>query len=165
MFCYHCSMASNRKRRRQSAYSSEGYIPQTRSYQTRIAVYEGIDRCVGDAALSAYAALYGKVQHKLFADVAAGRSAVLQKSRKLQLHHLARQQLERPVHVSFGWTAARDGNQVRFLLAVQLALPARPWLVIDGGLKSFLDGCSTRCGLRWTARCRRIAGVSAFATG
>ena len=33
--------------------------------------------------------------------------------------------------MSFGWTAARDGNQVRFLLAVQLALPARPWLVID----------------------------------
>ena len=29
--------------------------------------------------------------------------------------------------MSFGWTAARDGNQVRFLLAVQLALPARPW--------------------------------------
>ena len=41
--------------------------------------------------------------------------------------------------MSFGWTAARDGNQVRFLLAVQLALPARPWLVIDGGLKPFLD--------------------------
>ena len=41
--------------------------------------------------------------------------------------------------MSFGWTAARDGNQARFLLAVQLAHPARPWLVIDGGLKSFLD--------------------------
>ena len=40
--------------------------------------------------------------------------------------------------MSFRWTAARDSNQVRFLLAVQLALPARP-LVIDGGLKSFLD--------------------------
>ena len=79
-------MASNRKRRRQSAYSSEDYIPQTRSYQTRIAVYEGIDRCVGDAALSAYAALYGKVQHKLFADVAAGRSAVLQKSEYIEEH-------------------------------------------------------------------------------
>ena len=73
-------MAHNRKRRRQSAYSSEGYIPQTRSYQTRIAGYEGIDRAVGDAALSAYAALYGKVQRKLFAAVAAGGSAVLQKS-------------------------------------------------------------------------------------
>ena len=86
MFCYHCSMAHNRKRRRQSAYSSEGYLPQTRSYQTRIAAYEGIDRSVGDAALSAYAALYGKVQHKLFADVAAGRSAVSKKSEYIEKH-------------------------------------------------------------------------------
>ena len=79
-------MARNRKRRRQSAYSSEGYIAQTRSYQTRIAVYEGIDRAVGDAALSAYAALYGKVQHKLFADVAAGESAVSKKSEYIEEH-------------------------------------------------------------------------------
>ena len=86
MFCYHCSMAHNRKRRRQSAYSSEGYLPQTRSYQTRIAAYEGIDRSVGDAALSAYAALYGKVQHKLFAVVAAGRSAVSKKSEYIEKH-------------------------------------------------------------------------------
>ena len=86
MFRYHCSMARNRKRRRQSAYSSEGYLPQTRSYQTRIAAYEGIDRSVGDAALSAYAALYGKVQHKLFAVVAAGRSAVSKKSEYIDKH-------------------------------------------------------------------------------
>ena len=76
-------MAHNRKRRRQSAYSSEGYLAQTRSYQTRIAVYEGIDRSVGDAALSAYAALYGKVQRKLFADVAAGRVRLCFGSKKL----------------------------------------------------------------------------------
>ena len=86
MFCYHCSMARNQKRRRQSADSSEGYLAQTRSYQTRIAVYEGIDRAVGDAALSAYAALYAKVQHKLFADVAAGRSAVSKKSEYIEEH-------------------------------------------------------------------------------
>ena len=86
MFCYHCSMARNRKRRRQSAYSSEGSSPQTRSYQTRIAAYEGIDRSVGDAALSAYAALYGKVQHKLFAVVAAGESAVSKKSEYIKEH-------------------------------------------------------------------------------
>ena len=79
-------MAHNRKRRRQSAYSSEGYLGQTRSYQTRIAVYAGIDRAVGDAALSAYAALYGKVQHKLFADVAAGRSAVSKKREYIEEH-------------------------------------------------------------------------------
>ena len=86
MFCYHCSMARNRKRRRESAHSSAGYIPQTRSYQTRIAGYEGIDRAVGDAALSAYAALYGKVQRKLFADVAAGESAVSKKSEYIEKH-------------------------------------------------------------------------------
>ena len=79
-------MARNRKPRRQSAYSSEGYLPQTRSYQTRIAAYEGIDRSVGDAALSAYAALYAKVQHKLFADVAAGESAVSKKSEYIEEH-------------------------------------------------------------------------------
>ena len=86
MFCYHCSMAHNRKRRRQSADSSAGYIPPTRSYQTRIAAYEGIDRAVGDAALSAYAALYGKVQRKLFADVAAGESAVSKKREYIEKH-------------------------------------------------------------------------------
>ena len=86
MFCYHRSMARNRKRRRQSAWSPEGYIPPTRTYQTRIAVYEGVDRADGDAALSAYAALYGKVQRKLFAAVAAGRSAVSQKNEYIREH-------------------------------------------------------------------------------
>ena len=86
MFCYHCSMAHNRKRRRQSADSSAGYIPPTRSYQTRIAAYEGIDRADGDAALSAYAALYGKVQRKLFAAVAAGGSAVSKKREYIEEH-------------------------------------------------------------------------------
>ena len=86
MFCYYCSMARNRKRRRQSADSSEGYLAPTRSYQTRIAVYEGIDRADGDAALSAYAALYGEVQRKLFADVAAGESAVSKKSEYIEKH-------------------------------------------------------------------------------
>ena len=86
MFCCHCSMARNRKPRRQSADSSAGYIPQTRTYQTRIAVYEGIDRAVGDAALSAYAALYGQVQRKLFAAVAAGGSAVSKKREYIEKH-------------------------------------------------------------------------------
>ena len=45
------------------------------TYQTRIFDYGGVDRSVGDAALAACAALYGQVQRKLFADVAAGSSA------------------------------------------------------------------------------------------
>ena len=56
------------------------------TYQTRIAVYEGRDRGEGDAALSAYAELYGRVQRKLFADVVAGRSAASLKSDYIKKH-------------------------------------------------------------------------------
>ena len=45
--------------------------------------------------------------------------------------------------MSFGRTAARDGNQVRFLPAAQLALPARPRPVVDGG-ESLIDEPSPR---------------------
>ena len=79
-------MSRNRKRRRQSGQSSDGSSPQTRTYQTRITGYEGRDRADGDAALSAYGELYGKVQRKLFADVAAGRSAAALKSAYLLQH-------------------------------------------------------------------------------
>ena len=44
------------------------------TYQTRISIYAGMDRLEGDGALAAYAELYGRVQRKLFADIAAGRS-------------------------------------------------------------------------------------------
>ena len=50
------------------------------TYQTRVSDYTGLDREAGDAALAAYGELYGQVQRKLFADVAAGRSAVTLKS-------------------------------------------------------------------------------------
>ena len=56
------------------------------TYQTRIAVYEGRDRAEGDAALSAYAELYGRVQRKLFADVVAGRSAASLKRDYIKKH-------------------------------------------------------------------------------
>ena len=42
------------------------------TYQTRICDYGGMERSAGDAALSAYAELYGLVERKLFAEVAAG---------------------------------------------------------------------------------------------
>ena len=50
------------------------------TYQTRIDDYGGVDRLGGDAALAAYAGLYGQVERRLFADVAAGRSATSSKS-------------------------------------------------------------------------------------
>ena len=54
------------------------------TYQTRVSVYAGVDRLAGDSALSAYAELYGRVQRKLFAEVAAGRSATSLKSAYLE---------------------------------------------------------------------------------
>ena len=53
------------------------------TYQTRVSLYTGMDRLEGDAALAAYAGLYGRVQRKLFADVAAGRRAISLEERLL----------------------------------------------------------------------------------
>ena len=58
--------------------------PRVSTYQTRIADYGGVNRAVGEAALDAYAELYGRVEHKLFADVAADRSATSLKSAYLE---------------------------------------------------------------------------------
>ena len=54
------------------------------TYQTRICDYGGMERVDGDAALSAYAELYGRVERKLFAEMAAGRSAAALKSEYLK---------------------------------------------------------------------------------
>ena len=54
------------------------------TYQTRIADYAGVNRSAGDAALSACAELYGQVERKLFAEMAAGRSVALLKSTYLE---------------------------------------------------------------------------------
>ncbi len=60
--------------------------PPTATYQTRVRDYGDVDRALGDAALCAYAELYGRVERKLFAEVAAGRSATALKSAYLKRH-------------------------------------------------------------------------------
>ena len=60
--------------------------PRPGTYQTRVVDYGGVDRAAGDAALDAYAELYGRVERRLFADVAAGGSATSLKSEYLQRH-------------------------------------------------------------------------------
>ena len=67
-----------------STRSGSGRKRLTATYQTRVREYSGVDREAGDAALSAYGELYGLVQRKLFAEVAAGRSATALKSQYLQ---------------------------------------------------------------------------------
>ena len=54
------------------------------TYQTRVVAYSEGTRTAGDAALSAYAELYGRVEHKLFAEMAAGNPAASLKSEYLE---------------------------------------------------------------------------------
>ena len=61
-------------------------MQQTGTYQTRTADYAGLDRWAGDAVLAAYGELYGRVQRKLFAEVAAGCSTTSLKSAYLERH-------------------------------------------------------------------------------
>ena len=56
----------------------------TATYHTRVCRYAGTDREAGDAVLSAYCELYGRVERRLFAEVAAGRSSVSLKSKYLK---------------------------------------------------------------------------------
>ena len=58
--------------------------PPTATYQTRVYACSGVERAVGDAALMAYAELYGQVERKLFAEVAGGRSAPSLKNEYLE---------------------------------------------------------------------------------
>ena len=61
-------------------------IPAT--YQTRISDFADMDRASGDELLSAYAELYCRVQRRLFADVAPGRSAVSLKQEYLRRYRI-----------------------------------------------------------------------------
>ena len=56
------------------------------TYQTRVHDCAGLDRAEGDAVLAAYADLYGQVERKLFAAVAAGKTAASLKSEYLKCH-------------------------------------------------------------------------------
>ena len=79
-------MAQRSRDRRASAGLNPAQGPLAATYQTRVSGYVGLDRAEGDAALAAYAELYGQVERKLFAEVAAGRSAAPLKSDYIREH-------------------------------------------------------------------------------
>ena len=83
-FWYPVAMVLGKRNGRSSTRSDSGGKRLTATYQTRVREYAGTDREAGDAALSAYAELYGRVERKLFAAVAAGRSAASLKGEYLQ---------------------------------------------------------------------------------
>ena len=82
--------------------------------QTRIVAYGEVDRSAGDAALSAYAELYGRVERRLFAKMAAGESAASLKSAYLECFGIPAR-LFNAVRVSLQGKVAsvREGQKVR----------------------------------------------------
>ena len=85
-FWYPVAMVLGKRNGRSPTRSDIGGKRLTATYQTRVREYSVVDREAGDAALAAYGDLYGRVQRKLFAEVAAGRSAAALKSEYLQRH-------------------------------------------------------------------------------
>ena len=84
--------------------------PRVSTYQTRVVDYGSVNRAVGDAALDAYAELYGRVEHKLFADVAADRSASSLKSAYLERYGIPARMFN-AVRVSLDGKVASVGEQ------------------------------------------------------
>ena len=107
MFGYNGSMASSRKRGR-------GVGPPKFTYETRIRSFRGVSPESGVAALSAYAALYGRLERKLFADVSRGRVAVSLKRGYLSAHRIpARMFNSLRVSVEGKIAAARESQLLR----------------------------------------------------
>ena len=73
------------------------------TYQTRVTVFRGMDRAAGDAALSAYGELYGRMQRKLFAEVRAGRPAASLKRAYVKDHEI-------PARMFNGVTVSLEGK-------------------------------------------------------
>ena len=77
-------MVLGKRDNRSTAGSGSAGKRLTATYHTRISEYADTDREAGNAALSAYGKLYGRVERRLFAEVAAGCSAPSLKSEYLK---------------------------------------------------------------------------------
>ena len=84
MFWYPIAMVLGERNGQSSAGIGSVGRRLTATYHTRVSEYVDTDREAGDAALSAYGKLYGRVERGLFANVAAGRSAASLKSEHLK---------------------------------------------------------------------------------
>ena len=124
------------------------------TYQTRICDYRGMERPAGDAALSAYAELYGRVERKLFAEVAAGETAASLKSGYLKRYGIPARMFN-GVRVSLEGKIAsvREQQTLRLdSLGRRIARRVRllKLLSADGGIRSIRNGAGWQpCNPGW----------------
>ena len=102
-------MPRNKKKRK-----SQAGEPPVATYQTRIADYGESTPADGEAALSAYAALYGKVERKLFAKVSAGHTSGSLKGEFISDHRIPARMFN-AVRVSLDGkiAAVQEGQKLR----------------------------------------------------
>ena len=72
-FWYDVTMARRSRGHSASTGLNPSHGPWVSTYQTRITDYGDVEPTEGEAALAAYAEIYGRVQRKLFADFSAGK--------------------------------------------------------------------------------------------
>ena len=106
--------------------------PPVATYQTRIRAYSEVDRAVGDAALSAYAELYGEVQRKLFAEVAAGRSAASLKNEYLGRYGMPARMFQPPQGVAGSKVSVKTQRLRLDRLRRQIAATGREIAKLNG---------------------------------
>ena len=126
--------------------------------QARVRDYAELERAIGDAALSAYAGLYGRVERKLFAEVASGRPVSSLKREYLRRYRIPARMFN-GVRALEGKTASvREQQKLRLdSLGRRIARAQRQ---ITGAIETAEVGLPVRgCGLRQRhgphARCRR----------
>ena len=86
------------------------------TYHTRVRCYAAVESADGDAALDAYAELFGQVERRLFADVATGRSAASLKSEYLKRYSIPARMFN-AVRVSLEGKVASVKEQQKLRLA------------------------------------------------
>ena len=148
-FCYPVAMVRRKGDSRSLTTSGSVGESRTATYQTRISVYEGMERGDGDAALSAYAELYGRVQRKLFAEIAAGCLATSLKSEYLKRYQIPARMFN-GVRVSLEGKVASVKEQQRLRFDSLQRRIARAERQIDGAAE----------GGRWDQVHQKRGGVS-----
>ncbi len=113
MFWYHRLMTTHQAKRSSPA-PADGGRGLSLTYQTRIRQFGEPERRAGDDLLSAYALLYGRIERKLFAEIAAGRSATALKSEYLERYRIPARMFN-SVRVSLEGKIAsvREGQKLR----------------------------------------------------
>ena len=117
------------------------------TYHTRVSQYAGTDRETGDAVLSAYGELYGRVERRLFAEVAAGRSAASSKSAYLKRYGI-------PARMFNGVRVSLEGQGVIGQGAAEAAAGTWPGSAdcsVPSG-RSLMPSERGRCACRFTTR-------------